>query len=162
MPFSSLRSLLLGFALSACGTKIDDTFVMPDADRDTTDTTDAELAPFADASAQDTYVAPIDLADAAGLFLCNGCVCDGTKNYCDDSWSPGPILVDASSFGDAGYCADSSFNARCTPLPAPCRAHLTCECLSMYASPTGGCPCSVDDSGAGLVYTCMYADRSHP
>jgi hypothetical protein len=156
VPVFAPRLLAL-VVLAACGTSEENASV-PDATADAMSAMDAELV-FADADASDAWVAPIDLGDAAGFFLCSGCICDGTKNYCDESWSPGPILVEAGAFGDAGYCADSIYYTRCKPLPAPCKTHLNCQCL-MDAS--GGCPCEVDDSGAGLVYTCVNANHSRP
>lgn len=48
----SPRPLALCLALTACGTSEDDTFFMTDAELDATDTTDAELHPFADGGLQ--------------------------------------------------------------------------------------------------------------
>jgi len=88
--------------------------------------------------------ADVPVFNGGGPFLCSGCVCDGTLNFCYPS--------DAST-GDAdaeaGACGDASTS--CDPIPVQCLPKPTCACLlGVWTS----CTCAIDPSGNGLVLDC--------
>ncbi len=100
-----------------------------------------------------------------GPFLCLGCVCDGTLNYCkemsggkmpiDDAGDASSDADDASPFGDASACdLDAGYN-ECTQIPIACLPNPSCACV-LANLPPGPCSCSIDPSGNGLVVLCVY------
>ncbi len=99
-----------------------------------------------------------------GPFLCSGCVCDGTLNYCseisigmmplDDAGDASADADDASPFSDASAC-DLDASTGCTQIPIACLPNPTCACV-LANLPPGPCSCSIDPSGNGLVVLCVY------
>ncbi|MEP7123871.1 MAG: hypothetical protein ABJE95_23280 [Byssovorax sp.] len=82
----------------------------------------------------------------AGMFDCNGCLCDGATHYCELQFGgaappPGPPpepMCDA----DAGPI-------RCKPIPSACLPMATCQCIYPQEGP---CTCKVDPGG--ITVTC--------
>lgn len=130
-----MRRLVLVAMLVACRQPDVDDILIGDGGTVFFDaTTDAHDGTVPDADAGVTF-------NGGGPFLCNDCICDGTLHFCE--------LTDASvDAAEAGACPDAS---ACQAFPIGCLPKPTCACLESYL---GGCACSVDPSGNGLVVVC--------
>jgi hypothetical protein len=85
----------------------------------------------------------IGLIDGGGVFMCNGCMCDGRTHYCDISTGLAP------AFDAAGWdaCAGS-----CLELPDGCAPQPTCACIHLWDWVQ--CSCRASDGGEGLFAGC--------
>lgn len=139
-------ALSSSLVLAGCGASSQEG--APDATLETSkaDTNTADAAnPFADGGPMDAMPDAVFLGDAAGPFLCNGCLCDGRTHTCGGAYPDGGMT------GDGGPCADSG--TACAPIPAPCLPDPSCACLLTHGfSPV--CSCEVDKSGAGFIFGC--------
>jgi len=123
--------------LMACGQPDVDDILIDDAHVGFTDaTTDAPDGTVSDAEGGVTF-------NGGGPFLCNDCICDGTLNFCE--------LTDAGAAADAAEAGACPKASGCQPIPIGCLPKPTCTCLE---SALGGCTCTVDPSGNGLVVVC--------
>lgn len=138
------RALLAVFAFGCGGSS--PTFTPFDAGDATTN--DAPTWSFSDASIDVSTPDVPDIAlDAAGAFLCEGCICDGTKAYCYDLWVGAP--------GDGGVepqaCAMDG-GSHCTLYPPDCASNPTCGCILNHMCPNA--QCALDPSGSGFDVEC--------
>lgn len=158
-----MRALVFLAALTACNNPIG------------VDDLPFDAGPSVDATVSDAPIFPFDAQNDApkfnggGDFLCNGCVCDGTLRFCEESSAGKAPILDAgddvtdaadetdggdAAFEDASACdLDAGANA-CFAIPIDCLPKPTCACLLTHVAPE--CTCSVDPSGSGLVVACIF------
>ena len=138
--------------------------VLPFGDASSLDETAGEDAgSFLDAAVGGDAADAADAADAmtpfngGGPFDCNGCICDGTLDYCYFAGGgpphPSAPIADAGA-PDALPACDVDASPWCRPIPIECLPKPTCDCLSQPESPV--CTCAVDPSGDGFHVECVF------
>jgi hypothetical protein len=143
-----MRRLVLVVLLSACGPNFMDDVLITDASVPGFDATTNDASPFGDATIE---AEAATVFNGGGPFLCDDCICDGTLHACRIYTGRGHAPLDDASF-EAGACAaDSSV---CIPIPINCLPKPSCACL-IDDDVAGGCGCTVDPSGNGLVIECV-------